>query len=196
MKKLILILFFIFSSINSIIAENFNNFDVTEGDKNANIKIYIYSSLTCPHCANFHTKIYPNLKKDFVDNGKVKIYFKNFPLDLAALNAAKINACLKSDKKLAFLDTLYEKQKIWTSGSTIEDINNNIKKLVDKMNINEFDFEKCLNNKEVEDWILEERIGAVQKYDIKSTPTIIINEKKFEKTLDYKNLKKAIEKLI
>ena len=115
---------------------------------------------------------------------------------MAALNAAKINTCIENNKRLTFLDMLYEKQKIWVSGSTIENINDNIKKLIDEMNVNNFDFEKCLNNKEIENWILEERIKAVQKYDIKSTPTIIINEKKFEKSLEYKNLKKAIEKLI
>ena len=80
--------------------------NITEGNENAKIEILVYESLTCPHCATFHKEIYPNLKKDFIDKGLVKIEFKNFPLDLAALNASKIAHC-KNDGKSDILHFLY-----------------------------------------------------------------------------------------
>ena len=90
MKKIIYILLFSFLSINSFASENYKLSDITEGNENAKIKIYSYQSLTCPRCADFHAKIYPLLKKDYIDTGIAKIYFKHFPLDLAALNASKL----------------------------------------------------------------------------------------------------------
>ena len=126
----------------------------------------------------------------------VQIYFKNFPLDLAALNAAKITHCLNNDKRLIFLHHLYETQNEWIRGETIEDINKNLKKALDNFGIKNIDFQQCINDEEIEDLVLNERIEASKKYKIQSTPTIVINEKKFGKPLEYKNLKKAIEKLI
>ncbi len=197
MKKLIyLFIFIIFPIINSFSSENSLKNEIWDGDNSAKISIFVYESLTCPHCADFHKKIYPLIKKDFIDKGLVKIYFKNFPLDLAGLNAAKVVHCLKSEKRLSFLNNLYETQKQWTKGTTIEDINNNLERSVNKFGINNLDQKKCFENKEIEDFILNGRINAANKYKINSTPTLIINEKKFDKSLEYKNIKKAIEKLI
>ena len=130
MKKIIYILLFSFLSINSFAGENYKLSDITEGNENAKIKIYSYQSLTCPHCAAFHTKIYPLLKKDYIDTGIAKIYFKHFPLDLAALNAAKIAQCVSKEKRIPFIDYLYETQESWIKGEKIEDINQNLKKSV------------------------------------------------------------------
>ena len=181
---------------NIFASENYKLIDITEGSQNAKIKIYSYESLTCPHCAHFHTKIYPLLKKDYIDTGIVKIYFKHFPLDLAALNAAKIVQCVKKEKKLSFLNHLYKTQESWVKGKKIEDINQNLKKIVKQFEINENDFDKCLALEDVENYILNSRIDAVKKFKIESTPTIIINDKVFKDDLEYKNLKRMIEKLI
>ena len=168
--------------------------NITEGSENAKIEILVYESLTCPHCATFHKEIYPSLKKDFIDKGLVKIEFKNFPLDLAALNASKIAHC-KNDGKSDILHFLYENQDIWTKGQNIEEINLNLKEIISKGNFG-INIKKCINNKKIEDHILEDRIESVKKFEINSTPTLIINNKKFDKPLTYKNLKKTIEKLI
>ena len=196
MKKIYLIFFFLFFSLEANATADYNKYEIKEGNENAKVKIFVFESLTCPHCADFHKNIYPSLKTDFIDKGLVQIYFKNFPLDLAGLNAAKITHCLDNDKRLIFLHQLYKTQNIWTKGETIEDINNNLKKTLDNFEIKEIDFQKCINDKEIEDLILNERIEASKKYKIQSTPTVVINEKKFDKPLKYKNLKKAIEKLI
>ena len=196
MRKIIYILLFFFLSINSFANENYKLSDITEGNENAKIKIYSYQSLTCPHCAVFHAKIYPLLKKDYIDTGIVKIYFKHFPLDLAALNAAKIAQCVNNEKRISFIDHLYETQESWIKGEKIEDINQNLKKSVRKFGLNEYDFDKCLAFEDVENFVLNSRIEAVKKFKIKSTPTIVINDEIFKGTLEYKNLKKILEKLI
>ena len=168
--------------------------NITEGNENAKIEILVYESLTCPHCAEFHKKIYPNLKKNFIDKGLVKIEFKNFPLDIAGLNASKIAHC-KNDGGSEILHFLFYNQNMWIKGETIDQINLNLKAIINKGNFG-IDFIKCINNKKIEDHILEDRIESGRKFEINSTPTLIINNKKFDKPLTYKNLKKAIEKLI
>ena len=192
LMKILFIYFIFFTKTFSIENEKIKN--IIEGNKDANIEILVYESLTCPHCAEFHEKIYPNLKKNFIDKGLVKIEFKNFPLDLALLNASKIAHC-KNDGRSDILHYLYYNQKIWTKGETIEEINLNLKAVISKENFG-IDFDKCINNEQIEDHILEDRIESVKKFEINSTPTLIINNKKFDKPLTYKNLKKAIEKLI
>ena len=196
MKKIIYILIFFYSITISFASEAYKLSDIAEGNENAKIKIYSYQSLTCPHCASFHNKIYPLLKKEYIDTGIVKIYFKPFPLDLAALNAAKIAQCVNEEKRILFLDHLYKTQQSWAKGEKIEDINQNLKKSVKQFGINKESFDKCLALEDVEDYILSSRIDAVKKFKIKSTPTIVINDIIFENTLECKNIKKAIEKLI
>jgi protein-disulfide isomerase len=113
---------------------------------------------------------------------------------MAALNASKIAQC-KNDGKPDLLHFLFLNQKKWVKGETVEDANKNLKKLLKDENI-DVDFDKCISNKNIEDYILNNRIEAVKKFKLNATPTIIINNKKFNKTLNFKNLKKSIEKLI
>ena len=190
--KIFVIYFFISAKIFAMDDKNIK--DITEGNTNAKVEILIYESLTCPHCATFHKEIYPDLKKNFIDKGLVKIQFKSFPLDIAALNASKIAHC-KNDGKPDILHFLYNNQNKWMEGENIDQINSNLKAIIEKQNL-EIDFSKCINDKKIEDYILEERIESVKKFEINSTPTLIINNKKFSKPLTYKNIKKAIEKLI
>ena len=131
MKKIYLIFFFLFFSLEANATADYNKYEIKEGNENAKVKIFVFESLTCPHCADFHKNIYPSLKTDFIDKGLVQIYFKNFPLDLAGLNAAKITHCLNNDKRLIFLHHLYKTQNKWTKGETIEDINKNLKNALD-----------------------------------------------------------------
>ena len=186
----ILIIFFI---CNNSIADN-KIIPIIEGNANAKVKILVYESLTCSHCANFHKDVYPQLKEEFLDKGLASIEFRNFPLDIAALNASKLAHC-KNDGKSKILHFLYLKQKEWIEGNTIEELNSNLKEIIKDQNFG-LDYEKCVADKKVEDHILEDRIEGAKKFEINATPTIIINDKKFEKTLNFKNLKKAIEKLI
>ena len=193
MKKNLLSIFYIIFFATAAFSENKIN-PIYEGNPDAKIQLIIYESLTCNHCADFHKNVYPKLKENFIDKGYVKIEFKNFPLDMASLNASKIAHC-KNDGKPDILHFLFENQEQWAKGSKIEDINSNLKKILDteKYGIN---IDKCIDNKKVEDHILEDRINAVKKFKLNATPTLIINNKKFDKSLNYKNLKKTLEKLI
>ena len=195
MKKLLLLLFLYFISVTSINAETVR---IISGNKDAKTTIIVYESLTCSHCANFHKEIYPLLKKEYIDTGLTKIEFRHFPLDVAAFNASKIAQCknnLSTELGLKILESLYSNQQAWVKGNTIEEINENLKKFLKKEGFN-LDFEKCINNKEIEDFVLNDRIEGTKEFKVNATPTIIINNKKFDKPLNYKNLKKSIEKLI
>ena len=191
MKKLTLILILFFGSIN-ILNADINR--IIAGNKNAKITIIAYESLTCSHCADFHRDIYPQLKKDYIDTGLVKIEFRHFPLDVAAFNASKISQC-KSNESLKILNSLYSNQQAWVRGKNVEEINDNLKTFIKNQGF-DLDFEKCINDKKIEDYVLNDRIEGTKKFKINATPTIIINNKKFEKPLNYKNLKKTLEKLI
>ena len=169
---------------------------VVLGPDDAVVKIKVFSSLTCPHCASFHIKVVPKIKKNYVESGKVQLIFIDFPLDQAAFNASKLLHCVDQKKQITFLDTVYENQDEWTVGSNINEINNNLKKIVQILGINSTQFDKCLNDEVISDKILNDRIDGHQKYSINSTPTIIINEKKLEDPASFKNIKKKIEKLI
>ena len=193
MKQTILILSLVFLYFESALSE-IKIKPLYEGNVDAKVKIIVYESLTCGHCADFHKEVYPKLKKDFIDNGLVKIEFRSFPLDLAALNASKLAHC-KNDGKTDLLHFLYENQKKWVRGKTIEDINKHLKNLITK-NESGLDIESCLNDKNIEDHVLNDRISAVKKFNIEATPTLIINNKKFDNPHNYKKLKKTIEKLI
>ena len=191
MKKIIIILILFFGSIANINAETKR---IISGNNNAKITIIAYESLTCSHCATFHKDIYPQLKKDYIDTGLAKIEFRHFPLDIAALNASKIVQC-KQDQSLEILASLYSNQQAWVKGNTVDEVNGNLKKFIENEGF-KLDFEKCIENKEIEDFVLNDRIEGTKNFKVNATPTIIINNQKFEKSLNYKNLKKSLEKLI
>ena len=195
MKKLIIFLIIFLTHISNINAENSGEIKrIVVGNKNAKITIITYESLTCSHCADFHINVYPELKRDYIDTGIAKIEFRHFPLDVAAFNASKVSQC-KNDGQSEILNSLYLNQQKWVKGKTIEEVNENLKKFLrsEEFNIN---FNQCTTKKKIEDFILNDRIEGVKKFKVNATPTIIINNEKFEKSLNYKNLKKTLEKLI
>jgi protein-disulfide isomerase len=193
MRKFTSLLFiFIFIFNVKVSAEKVKR--ISEGKEDAKITIIAYESLTCGHCADFHKDIYPELKKNFIDTGLVKIEFRHFPLDIAAFNASKIGQC-NNDGSSDIIHILFSGQKKWVKGATPEEAAEHLKKFLKDEAIN-IDFEKCLSNKDIEDYVLNDRIEGVKKFEVNATPTIIINDKKFDKALNYKNLKKYLEKLI
>ena len=191
MKNILIFLFFFFGSLTHVSAEAKR---IVSGNENAKITIIAYESLTCSHCADFHMDVYPELKRDYLDTVIAKIEFRHFPLDVAAFNAAKIAQC-KFNQSLEILQSLYANQNAWVKGATVEEVNENLKKFLKDEGF-DIDFEKCIQNKKIEDFVLNDRIEGTKKFKVNATPTIIINNEKFEKTLNYKNLKKTLEKLI
>ncbi len=182
-------IFLIFFSVNA------QSKVLSVGNKDAKVIVKVFSSLTCPHCANFHLEIFDKLKEEYIDNGLVKFEHHAFPLDLAALNAEVIVRCASSnEKKFELLDEIYNKQKVWAVGSDINKINDSIKKIGLDFNLTSDKMNRCLENNDVQDEILNQRIEAQKNYKIESTPTIIVNEKKYSGKTNYKNFKKIIEK--
>ena len=167
------------------------------GNENAKITVKVFSSLTCPHCASFHENIFEDLKKEYIDKNKVKFEHHAFPLDLAALNAEKIVRCASNpDAKFQLLTKIYKKQKKWAVGSDISKINELLVKIGSDSNINENKLKTCLENEKTQELILNERIKAQKEYNIRSTPTIYINDKKYEDKHEFKSFKRQIDKLL
>ena len=192
MKKIFFTLIIVLNIITNASAEEIKRIIV--GNKDAKISIIAFESLTCSHCADFHKEVYPQLKNEYIDTGLAKIEFRHFPLDIAAFNASKISQC-KNDGESNILNRLFSNQQKWVKGSTAEEANENLKAFLVEEGI-DVDFEECINNEKIEDFVLNDRIDGVKKFKVNATPTIIINNEKFEKSLNYKNLKKALEKLI
>ena len=187
------LLFFFFISFPVIAG----NEALSIGNKDAKITIKVFSSLTCPHCANFHKNIYENIKKDYIDQNLVRFEHHSFPLDLAALNAEIIVRCHEDNqKKFQLLGEMYNKQNKWAVGSDINIINESIKKIGIELGLENARMDKCLKDESAQDQILNERIKAQKKYKIQSTPTIFINEKQYEDDHKYKSFKKAIDKIL
>ena len=192
MRKIILLAIIVLGSFSNLNAEEVKRIIV--GNKDAKITIIAYESLTCSYCANFHKNVYPELKKEYLDTGLAKIEFRHFPLDIAAFNASKVAQC-KNDGNADIMESLYANQQKWVKGSSIEEANKNLQIFLKNEGFS-IDFESCVNNKNIEDFVLNDRIEGAKNFKVNATPTIIINNEKFEKKLNYKNLKKALEKMI
>ena len=165
------------------------------GNSDAKVTVKVFSSLTCPHCANFHIQVFNNLKKDYIDKGLVKFEHHAFPLDLAALNAEIVVRCHADvNTNFKLLEEMYNKQKFWAVGSDIKKINELLKKVGEDFNLTGDKINNCLKDEKAQDEILNQRIKAQKQYKIESTPTIIINEKKYTNKVDYKSFKKIIDK--
>ena len=131
----------------------------SKNNANSIVTVKVFSSLTCPHCAQFHGRIYEELEKEYISVGKVKFEHHSFPLDLAALNAEKILQCnVSSQVNFKFLTEMYKKQNKWAAGSDINIINNSIKAIGKKFTLTENEMNKCLADKDLEEKILNERI--------------------------------------
>ena len=183
------LIYFFFTSIHSE--------TLKIGSKDAKITVKVFSSLTCPHCASFHKKIFKDLKKDYIDKGIVKFEHHAFPLDLAALNAEKIVRCASnSNEKFELLGKIYEKQKKWAVGSDINKINETLIKISSELKLDKKNLKDCLVDEKLQETILNERINAQKQYNLTSTPTIYVNNKKYEDKHEFKSFKKQIDKLL
>ena len=183
------LIYFFFTSIHSE--------TLKIGSKDAKITVKVFSSLTCPHCASFHKKIFKDLKKDYIDKGIVKFEHHAFPLDLAALNAEKIVRCASnSNEKFKLLGKIYEKQKKWAVGSDINKINETLIQISLELKLDEKSLKDCLVDEKLQETILNERINAQKQYNLTSTPTIYVNNKKYEDKHEFKSFKKHIDKLL
>ena len=160
------------------------------GDPEAPITMIEYASLTCPHCANFHAQILPKLKKDWIEPGKVKLIYRDFPLDRYAAAAATIARCAPKDKYFTFLDAFYAQQKHWTRA---EDPVKLLGQLAGLGGMSKEDVDACLANTALQEGILQMRLDGQMEYDVNSTPSFVINGTKV-RNLGYDDLNDLLEK--
>jgi protein-disulfide isomerase len=146
------------------------------GNPNAPITIVEYASLTCPHCAHFANDVLPELKKKWIDPGKVKLVFRDFPLDEPALRAAMIARCAPPERFYAYVDTFFAAQDKWVMA---RDYREALARLVKLGGMSQNEFENCLKDTALENKIVEGRLVASKELDVGSTPTFFINGTKF-----------------
>ncbi|MEY4343558.1 MAG: hypothetical protein RI970_251, partial [Pseudomonadota bacterium] len=133
---------------------------------------------------------------EYASKDLIKISFIDFPLDIAALNAAKIVRCSTKESSILLIDEIYKNQNAWSAGDKIQEINKKLFLIAKKFNLSDEKLSNCLKDQKLEEKILNDRIDGQKKYSINSTPTIIINEKKFEGNPTFENLSKEISKIL
>lgn len=160
-----------YAELNKNIAINFNPV-YTIGNSDAPLTIYEISSLGCTHCADFHLNILPRLRKDFIDEGKLKIKFVNFPLDRKSMQGALVSQCMPVEARPAFVRTMFERQREWGLAFNAESV---IKKIAEENGFNSDEFDTCLQNRELAQNILAERQEAIDKLKVQGTPSFLIS---------------------
>ena len=138
----------------------------------APVTIIEYASMTCPHCAHFDTEVLPAVKPALIDSGKVRLVFRDYPLDALALRGAMLVRCAGNDRAFGMLDLLFQRQVAW---ATSQDPRAALLGLANQAGMSEADFNACMDNKEIQDAVTQSRVTAEQAYKINSTPSFLIN---------------------
>ncbi len=197
LKLLIFLTLFSFSTKQVALSDVADSIEaLTEkvlGNENAPITLIEYASLTCGHCATFHNEVFPKIKSDYIDTGKLKFIYRDFPLDHYALMASMIARCAGNKKFFTFLKVLFKEQPKWTAAKDPFIALGHIARIG---GIGKEEFKSCVGNKAIEDGILKSRIEADREFKIESTPTLIINGEKYDGARTFKKLKKYIDKLL
>ena len=163
------------------------------GDPNAPVEIVEYSSLTCPHCRNFHLNVLPALKKKYIDTGKVKLVYRDFPFDRFGLMAAVMARCAPPIRYFQFLDVLFQNQERWSRDPNPGAALVRIGKLG---GLSGDDFQTCMNNKALVDGLIQGRLDANKRFEVKATPTFVINgDKRVVGFQPFKVFDELLEKL-
>ena len=167
-------------------------YDRILGNPEAPITIVEYASLTCPHCAHFANDVLPELKKKWIDPGKVKLILRDFPLDEPALRAAMIARCAPPDRFYAYVDTLFAAQEKWVMA---RDYREALSRLVKLGGMSKDEFDNCLSDTALENKIVEGRLVASKELDVNSTPTFFINRTKFAGAPTFEEFDKVLSGL-
>jgi len=170
--------------------------DMVMGLATAPVTIIEYASLTCPHCAAFHTDTLPKLKSEYIDKGLVRFVYRDYPLDGAALNASMIARCAGPARYFTFLDVMFKQQSTWARGNTVPELTNNLKRLVRLGNMPPDEFDACLAKKEIETAVLAQRMAGDQEFRITGTPTIIVNGSKHQGAPTFEALDQVLKPLV
>ncbi|MGH6913200.1 MAG: DsbA family protein [Geminicoccales bacterium] len=163
------------------------------GDPNAPVTIIEYASLTCPHCATFHNEVLPELKEKYIAPGKVRLVYRDFPLDQRALAAAALAHCAGPDRYFGFLDVLFETQESWARA---DDFVAALERLGKLGGLSEQQIDACLADQQLADGILRTRLDAQNQYEISSTPTFVINGETYDGARGVEEFSEIIDPLL
>ena len=151
--------------------------DRIEGDPSAPITMIEYASMTCPHCAEFHTGAYKLIKKEYVETGKVKFIYRDFPLDRLGLAAAMMARCAPKERYFAIVNIIYQSQDSWARAS---DPAAALAQIANLAGMSKKTFDACIIDKNIYEGVMKIRNDGDKKFNIKATPTILIDGKTFE----------------
>ena len=167
--------------------------DFTIGKADAPVSIIEYASLTCPHCADFHVNVLPRLKAEYVDTGKVRIAFRDFPLDQAALAAAMVARCAGPERHYALSNLFFTRQPQWTGAN--EPIGA-MARLAALAGMSADDVQACLKQEAVEKAVLDQRLLSEKVFDINATPSFVINGTLHSGGMTFEEFKAILDPLI
>ena len=162
------------------------------GKADAPITIIEYASLTCPHCAEFNKEVMPEFKARYVETGKAKLIYRDYPLDQWALRAAMVARCAPADKYFSFIDVLFQNQMTW---ATAKDPKAALERIAKLGGLTSEQFDACLANKSLEDAVLAQSLQGQKQFDITGTPTIIVNGKKIDNPQSFADFDKILKPL-
>ncbi len=163
------------------------------GSPDAPVTMIEYASLTCSHCASFHNNTLPQLKKDYIDTGKVKLVYRDFPFDELGLRAATLARCAEPESYFAMLDVLFSGQEVWSRSKNPLQALRGIGRMA---GMDDRAFDQCMQNQAITDEILKIRLRAAQEYQVKSTPTFFINGERLSGAMPYEDFTKVLKPLI
>lgn len=164
--------------------------DMVKGDPEAPVTIIEYASMTCPHCASFHNIVYPELKEKYVDTGKAKFIFREFPLDARAYAASMLARCADEEFYFPMIDVLFKQQANW---SRAEDPRGPLLQIAKLAGFTQESFEACLKNQELLDNVNAIRTKAAEEYGVTGTPSFFINGEKYNGRVSVEDMSAAIE---
>ena len=162
--------------------------DMALGPANATVTITEYASMTCPHCSHFHETTYPEMKKKYIDTGKIRFIFREFPLDPLATAASMLARCAGGDKYFPLIETFFAQQKDWVVQKPLQPLF----AIAQQAGFTQQSFNECLANQQMENGIVESRTRATTKFNVNSTPTFFINGKIFRGALTPEELDKQV----
>ena len=162
------------------------------GDPAAPITIVEYSSLTCPHCKSFHQDVLPTLMEAYIETGKAKLIYRDFPLDGLALRASMMARCAPADRYFKYIDALFKSQSTWATNTNPLDALARVGKLG---GMNQSDFDACMKNEALFDGILRSRQVAAIEFSVESTPTFIINGQKMTQRPSFESFDSMLKRL-
>ena len=188
------IVFFILPiSANTVLEVTEDDFVV--GDKNAPVTIIEYASLSCSHCADFHNNTLDDLIKEYVDTGKARIVFRDFPFNYPALLASMVLRCIPEDVRYDYMNALFQLQQKWVVRENAKSTQE-LYKIMQSGGMTKEEFETCTNNVELENTILQALIAAQNEFNIQSTPSFLINGNLVEGNKSIKEFRQIIDKIL